>query len=431
MDLGGRPQVGQAPRRHRQALKGADRLILATDPDREGEAISWHVLEVLRQRSALKDKHVERVVFNAITKDAVIEAMPHPREIDMRAGRRLSRPPRARLPRRLHALAGAVAQAARRALGRPRAVGGAAARSATASSRSRSVPPRILVARSRTLTTPRGDASIARARRRSTARSSSASTSTGRAGRRDAQAAIEAGELHGRVGRGQAGRAATRRRPSPPRRCSRRPRASSASRADAHHAGRAAPLRGRRYRRRDRRPHHLYADRRRADRPGGDRPARGVIGEDYGDALRARTARASYPSKAKNAQEAHEAIRPTDLFAPSRAMTRRLDADQARLYELIWKRTVASQMESAALERTTVDYRATAGRAAGTARHRPGRAVRRLPRRSTRKAATTRRTRTAAACPAMSRRRAAEAPGHRRSTQHFTEPPPRYHRGDA
>ena len=65
-----------------KALKGADKLILATDPDREGEAISWHVLEVLKEKKALKDHHIERVVFNAITKESVSEAMKHPRKID-------------------------------------------------------------------------------------------------------------------------------------------------------------------------------------------------------------------------------------------------------------------------------------------------------------------------------------------------------------
>src|SRR5687768_10897961 len=64
------------------ALKDADELILATDPDREGEAISWHVLDVLRQKKLLKDKPVSRVVFNAITKSAISEAMKRPREID-------------------------------------------------------------------------------------------------------------------------------------------------------------------------------------------------------------------------------------------------------------------------------------------------------------------------------------------------------------
>ena len=65
------------------AMKGADTLILATDPDREGEAISWHVLEVLRKKKVLKTANIQRVVFNAITKTAVTEAMKAPRAIDM------------------------------------------------------------------------------------------------------------------------------------------------------------------------------------------------------------------------------------------------------------------------------------------------------------------------------------------------------------
>src|SRR5580693_3618731 len=64
------------------AVKDATRVILATDPDREGEAISWHVLEVLKSKRVLKDKPVQRVVFNAITKSAILDAMKHPRDID-------------------------------------------------------------------------------------------------------------------------------------------------------------------------------------------------------------------------------------------------------------------------------------------------------------------------------------------------------------
>ncbi|MEQ9684489.1 MAG: toprim domain-containing protein, partial [Rhodospirillales bacterium] len=64
------------------AVKGADKLYLATDPDREGEAISWHVREVLNKNDALKDVDVKRVVFNEITKDAVKAAFDHPRELD-------------------------------------------------------------------------------------------------------------------------------------------------------------------------------------------------------------------------------------------------------------------------------------------------------------------------------------------------------------
>src|SRR5271165_3551062 len=64
------------------AVKTADRVILATDPDREGEAISWHIHEILKQKKLLKDKRVDRVVFNAVTKEAVQAAMRNPREID-------------------------------------------------------------------------------------------------------------------------------------------------------------------------------------------------------------------------------------------------------------------------------------------------------------------------------------------------------------
>ena len=66
-----------------EAAKRADRVILATDPDREGEAISWHVLEILQKKKAIKDKAVSRVTFNAITKTAVLDAMANPRQIDM------------------------------------------------------------------------------------------------------------------------------------------------------------------------------------------------------------------------------------------------------------------------------------------------------------------------------------------------------------
>ncbi len=65
-----------------ERVKNADSLILATDPDREGEAISWHLLEALKSRKVLKDKAVSRVTFNAITKDSVLAAMANPRQID-------------------------------------------------------------------------------------------------------------------------------------------------------------------------------------------------------------------------------------------------------------------------------------------------------------------------------------------------------------
>jgi DNA topoisomerase-1 len=86
---------------------------------------------------------------------------------------------------------------------------------------------------------------------------------------------------------------------------------------------------------------------------------RRLIGSDYGDRY-VPAAQRHYTAKAKNAQEAHEAIRPTELSRRPRQVRSYLDADQAKLYELIWLRTVASQMESAELERTTADITATA-----------------------------------------------------------------------
>ena len=106
-----------------EALKTDNRLILATDPDREGEAISWHLLEALTKRKAVKkDTQVQRVVFNAITKNAVTAAMEQPARHRHGTRRCLSRPPRARLSRRLQPLARALAQAARREIRRPRPV---------------------------------------------------------------------------------------------------------------------------------------------------------------------------------------------------------------------------------------------------------------------------------------------------------------------
>src|SRR5262249_22941850 len=87
---------------------------------------------------------------------------------------------------------------------------------------------------------------------------------------------------------------------------------------------------------------------------------RKVIGADYGKQYLPEAPRA-YQTKAKNAQEAHEAIRPTDLSRRPRQVAHFVDRDQAKLYELIWLRTVASQMESAELERTTAEIEAMAG----------------------------------------------------------------------
>jgi DNA topoisomerase-1 len=152
--------------------------------------------------------------------------------------------------------------------------------------------------------------------------------------------------------------------------------------------------------------------------------ARKVIGEDYGNAYVPDAPR-QYQAKAKNAQEAHEAIRPTDLSRRPASIGRRLDADQARLYELIWKRTIASQMESAELERTTVDIEAKAGartlelRASGQVIKFDGFLALYQESRDDEEDDESRRL------PAMSEGEAVK----RQSlavTQHFTEPPPRF-----
>ena len=103
--------------------------------------------------------------------------------------------------------------------------------------------------------------------------------------------------------------------------------------------------------------------------------ARKVIGKDFGDAYVPGAPR-KYTAKAKNAQEAHEAIRPTEMTRRPRDVAHHLEPEQAKLYELIWTRTIASQMESAELERTTVDILAAAADAqTRLPRHRPGRAL--------------------------------------------------------
>ena len=106
---------------------------------------------------------------------------------------------------------------------------------------------------------------------------------------------------------------------------------------------------------------------------------RSAIAEQYGKQYVPDAPRA-YQTKQKNAQEAHEAVRPTDVTRRPRDVAKFLESDQARLYELIWRRAMASQMESAELERTTVDIAAKVGAApARPARHRHGDQVRRLP----------------------------------------------------
>jgi DNA topoisomerase-1 len=340
-----------------RALKGADRLILATDPDREGEAISWHVLEVMKEKRALKDQKIERVVFNAITKQSVTEAMKHPRQID---GALVD----AYMARRaLDYLVGfTLSPVLWRKLPGARSAG-----------RVQSVALRLVCDREleiekfipreywslvATLTTPRGDAFEARLVGADGKKLQRLDIGTG-AEAEDFRKAIEAANFT--VSTVEA---------KPARRNPQAPFTTSTLQQEASRKLGFAPAHTMRIAQR------LYEGidiggettglitYMRTDGVQIDNSAitqaRKVIGEDYGNAYVPDAPR-QYQTKAKNAQEAHEAIRPTDLSRRPAEMRRRLDHDQARLYELIWIRTIASQMESAELERTTVDIAAKAG----------------------------------------------------------------------
>ena len=254
------------------AVKGADRVILATDPDREGEAISWHVYEILKAKKLLKDKRVDRVVFNAVTKDAVAEAMRHPREIDQAlVDAYLAR-------RALDYLVGfTLSPVLWRKLPGARSAG-----------RVQSVALRIVcdreleiekfVAREywsivAQLKTPAGAALHGAARRRRRQEDRPARRRLGRRGARPSRPRSKTAQLRRRLGRGEADQA-----PPAPALHHLDPAAGGLAqarpRAGAHHADRAAALRGRRHRRRAGRPHHLYAHRRRRARARGGRQPR-------------------------------------------------------------------------------------------------------------------------------------------------------------
>src|SRR3954465_3101637 len=340
-----------------KALKGADTLILATDPDREGEAISWHVLEVMKEKRALKDHKIERVVFNAITKQAVSEAMKHPRQID---GALVD----AYMARRaLDYLVGfTLSPVLWRKLPGARSAG-----------RVQSVALRLVCDREleiekfvpreywslvATMATPRGEMFEARVGGADGKKMQRLDIGTG-AEAEDFKKAIEA--AHFTVANVEA---------RPARRNPQAPFTTSTLQQEATRKLGSAPAHTMRIAQR------LYEGidiggettglitYMRTDGVQIDNSAivqaRQVIGEDYGKAYVPDAPR-QYQTKAKNAQEAHEAIRPTDLSRRPADMRRRLDNDQARLYELIWIRTIASQMESAELERTTVDIEAKAG----------------------------------------------------------------------
>lgn len=340
-----------------KALKGADKLILATDPDREGEAISWHVLEIMKQKRALKDQKIERVVFNAITKQSVTEAMKNPRQID---GALVD----AYMARRaLDYLVGfTLSPVLWRKLPGARSAG-----------RVQSVALRLVCDREleiekfvpreywsllATLATPRNETFEARL----------VGADGKKIQRLDIGSGAEAEDFKKALN--AANFTVTAVEAKPARRNPQAPFTTSTLQQEASRKLGFAPAHTMRIAQR------LYEGidiggettglitYMRTDgvsiAPEAIPQVRKVIGEDYGNAYVPDAPR-QYTSKAKNAQEAHEAIRPTDLSRRPASLKHKLDNDQARLYELIWMRTVASQMESAELERTTVDIVAKAG----------------------------------------------------------------------
>ncbi|MBV9905667.1 MAG: type I DNA topoisomerase [Alphaproteobacteria bacterium] len=332
------------------AVKGADKLILATDPDREGEAISWHVLEVLKQKKALAGVKVERVAFNAVTKSAVQEAIQHPREINEElVDAYLAR-------RALDYLVGfTLSPVLWRKLPGARSAG-----------RVQSVALRLVVDREAEIeafkaqeywsidahvTAPAGSFS-ARLTTLKGEKLDKLSLKT-EADAKAAVAAINAAQFHIDSVESKP----VKRHPAPPFITS--TLQQEASRKLGFGAKRTMQIAQGLYEGVD-----IGGDTvglityMRTDGitmvPEAIADARSTIGSKYGQRYLPGAPR-TYTSKAKNAQEAHEAIRPTAFDRTPEEVSKYVDADAARLYELIWKRAIASQMESAELERTTVD----------------------------------------------------------------------------
>ncbi|NNL34622.1 MAG: type I DNA topoisomerase, partial [Silicimonas sp.] len=325
------------------ALKEDGELILATDPDREGEAISWHLEEALRNRKAIKaDTPVNRVVFNAITKSAVTEAMRNPRQVDQDLVE-------AYLARRaLDYLVGFnLSPVLWRKLPGAKSAG-----------RVQSVCLRLIVEREMEveafraqeywtvkalLTTPRGQDFEARLTVLGGKKLDKFDIPDATA----AELAVQAVTSRDLTVKSVEAKPASRN-PSPPFMTS--TLQQEASRKFGFGARQAMQVAQRLYEA----GHITYMRTDGIDMaPEAVTAARDAIRDRYGADYVPADPR-MYKNKAKNAQEAHECIRPTEMTADVEAL-RLSDPDQRRLYDLIWKRTLASQMEGARLERTTVD----------------------------------------------------------------------------
>ena len=325
------------------ALKKDNTLILATDPDREGEAISWHLEEALRKRRAINgNTQIQRVVFNAITKSAVSEAMKAPREID-------SPLVEAYLARRaLDYLVGFnLSPVLWRKLPGARSAG-----------RVQSVCLRLIVEREMeieafkaqeywsvhaSLKSPRGQVFDARL----------INLAGDKLDKFDLQnepqaeiavAAVQSRDLHIK----SVEASAANRNPYAPFMTS--TLQQEASRKFGMGARQTMSIAQRLYEA----GHITYMRTDGIDMaPEAVMATREEISRRYGVNYVPKSPR-MYKNKAKNAQEAHECIRPTDVSKDA-SVVKISDADQRKLYDLIWKRTISCQMEAAKLERTTVD----------------------------------------------------------------------------
>jgi DNA topoisomerase-1 len=345
-----------------QAVRNADRLFLATDPDREGEAISWHVREVLNARRALKDLDVKRVVFNEVTRNAVVDAFNRPREIDHELVE-------AYLARRaLDYLVGfTLSPVLWRKLPGSRSAG-----------RVQSVALRLICERE-------AEIEVFKAREYWTIevefKTEAGQTFTARLTHLDgkrldrfdldneakARAAADAILRASGFAVAEIDSREVRRNPFPPFTTS--TLQQEASRKLGLSATRTMQIAQRLYEGIDLSGETVgLITYMRTDGVAIAAEAIAAIRQLIGSQFATRDSRylpdapRVYRSPAKNAQEAHEAIRPTDVARKPTDVAGRLDRDQFRLYELIWKRTVASQMASALLEQVAVDITDATGR---------------------------------------------------------------------
>ena len=333
-----------------KAVKEADKVILATDPDREGEAISWHVLQVLNDRKLLKGKPVERVVFNAITKQAVLEAMAHPRALDVPlVDAYLAR-------RALDYLVGfTLSPVLWRKLPGARSAG-----------RVQSVALRLICDRESEIEAFRPQeywsivATLANAQNQSF-QARIAEFEGRKLQRLDIGTEAEALDIKAMLDSAvftvdSVESKPVKRHPFAPFTTS--TLQQDASRKLGFSAKRTMQVAQKLYEGVDIGGETTgLITYMRTDGvqivPEAVGPIRSQIARSFGDRYVPEKPR-FYSTKAKNAQEAHEAIRPTDIARSPKQMAGFLDDDQRKLYELIWRRTIASQMESAQMERTSV-----------------------------------------------------------------------------